>query len=399
MKLICEKDKILKALNSVTKAVAVRTTMPILEGILIQTNDNEIKLTTYDLEIGIEYIINDCKVEEQGATVVNAIMFTEIIRRLPDTDISIEVNDKNLLVIECEGSLYKLATMNPDEFPELPKISVENSIEIEQTILKDMIRKTIFAVSTEENRPIFTGCLFEIANNKLNVVAVDGFRLAWKSKFLQNKVNNFSAVIPGRTLNEINKILIDSFDMIKIGVAKNQVLFEMENCKIVTRLLDGEFLNYSSVIPETWETRVRVNKSILQDCFERVSLISASSIEKEKKYPVKVTVDIGKVIEGKIKLMNSKENLKIPHIGWNRLEFNRENKILNNINKESFVYYVHSFMATEMIDENLIAYSKYGDINIPGIVNKGNVYGMQFHPEKSGEVGLKILKNFGVLSK
>lgn len=104
-------------------------------------------------------------------------------------------------------------------------------------------------------------------------------------------------------------------------------------------------------------------------------------------------------IEGKIKLMNSKENLKIPHIGWNRLEFNRENKILNNINKESFVYYVHSFMATEMIDENLIAYSKYGDINIPGIVNKGNVYGMQFNPEKSGEVGLKILKNFGVLSK
>ena len=104
-------------------------------------------------------------------------------------------------------------------------------------------------------------------------------------------------------------------------------------------------------------------------------------------------------IEGKIKLMNSKENLKIPHIGWNRLEFNRENKILNNINKESFVYYVHSFMATEMIDENLIAYSKYGVINIPGIVNKGNVYGMQFHPEKSGEVGLKILKNFGVLSK
>lgn len=104
-------------------------------------------------------------------------------------------------------------------------------------------------------------------------------------------------------------------------------------------------------------------------------------------------------IEGKIKLMNSKENLKIPHIGWNRLEFNRENKILNNINKESFVYYVHSFMAIEMIDENLIAYSKYGDINIPGIVNKGNVYGMQFHPEKSGEVGLKILKNFGVLSK
>ena len=294
MKIICEKDNILKALNSVTKAVATKTTMPILEGILIQTNDNEVKFTTYDLEIGIEYIIN-CQVQEQGATVVNAIMFSEIIRRLPDSEIKVTLDEKNLLVIECEGSLYKLATMNPEEFPELPQISIENSIEMEQNSLKDMIRKSIFAVSTEENRPIFTGCLFEIKNNKLNVVAVDGFRLAWKSKFLQNKINDFSAVIPGRTLNEINKIILDSYDTIKIGVAKNQALFEMENCKIVTRLLDGEFLNYASVIPENWETRIRVDKNAIQNCFERISLISSSSIEKEKKYPVKVNVDIGKV--------------------------------------------------------------------------------------------------------
>ena len=294
MKMICEKENLLKAINSVTKAVASKTTMPILEGILIQTNENNVKFTTYDLEIGIEYII-ECDVKEQGATVVNSIMFSEIIRKLPDTEITITVNENNLLVIECEGSLYKLATMNPDEFPELPKIDIENSIQLEQNCLKDMVKKTIFAVSTEENRPIFTGCLFEIKENKLNVVAVDGFRLAWKSKFLNNKVNDFSAVIPGRTLNEINKILLDSFDMIKIGVSKNQTLFEMENCKIVTRLLDGEFLNYSSVIPSNWETRIRVDKNVIQNCFERVSLISASSIEKEKKYPVKVLVDIGKV--------------------------------------------------------------------------------------------------------
>ena len=295
MKIICDKDKILKAINSVTKAVASKTTMPILEGILIQTNDKEVKLTTYDLEIGIEYVI-EAQVEEQGATVVNAIMFSEIIRKLPDTEIKIYLNDKNLLVIECEGSLYKLATMNPNEFPELPQISIENSIELEQNTLKEMIRKTIFAVSTEENRPIFTGCLFEVVDNKLNLVAVDGFRLAWKSKYLQTKVNNFSAVIPGRTLNEINKIILDSFDPIQIGIAKNQALFEMENCKIVTRLLDGEFLNYSNVIPSMWDTRIRVNKNVMQNCFERVSLISSSSIEKEKKYPVKVSIDIGKVI-------------------------------------------------------------------------------------------------------
>ena len=295
MKFSCYKDTILKAINSVVKGVASKTTMPILEGILIQTNDNDIKLTTYDLEIGIEYIM-ECDVQEQGSTVVNAIMFSEIIRKLPDTEISISINDKNLLEIECEGSLYKLATMNPEEFPELPKIEVENSIEIEQNNLKNMIRRTIFAVSSEESRPIFTGCLFEIKENRLNLVAVDGFRLALRSTVLDNQTNDFSAVIPGKTLNEVNKILSDSFDNVKIGVAKNQALFELDNCKIVTRILDGEFLNYKSVIPNNWETRVRVNKNSIQNCFERISLISSSTIEKEKKYPVKVLVEIGKIV-------------------------------------------------------------------------------------------------------
>ena len=295
MKFVCYKDKIIKALNSVVKGVASKTTMPILEGILIQTNDNEIKLTTYDLEIGIEYVM-ECEVQEQGSTVVNAIMFSEIIRKLPDTEIHISVNDKNLLEIECEGSLYKLATMNPDEFPELPKIEIENSIEVDQNVLKNMIRKTIFAVSSEESRPIFTGCLFEVESNKLSLVAVDGFRLALRSIYLSKQTNNFSAVIPGKTLNEVNKIISDSFEPVKIGVAKNQALFEMDNCKVVTRILDGEFLNYKNVIPSNWETRVKVNKNSLQNSFERVSLISSSSVEKEKKYPVKVQVDIGKVV-------------------------------------------------------------------------------------------------------
>ena len=280
MKIVCYKDKIMKALNSVVKGVASKTTMPILEGILIQTNDNEIKLTTYDLEIGIEYVM-ECDVKEQGNTVVNAIMFSEIIRKLPNTEIEIRINKNNLLEIECEGSLYKLATMNPEE--------------IDQNILKNMIRKTIFAASTEESRPIFTGCLFEIENNKLSLVAVDGFRLALRTIFLTKQSNDFSAVIPGKTLIEINKIITDSFEPIKIGVSKNQALFEMDNCKIVTRILDGEFLNYKNVIPSSWETRIRVNKSNIQDSFERISLISSSAVEKEKKYPVKVQVDIGKV--------------------------------------------------------------------------------------------------------
>ena len=294
MKIICYKDNILKALNSVVRGVASKTTMPILEGILIQTNEDEIKLTTYDLEIGIEYTMK-CEIVEHGNTVVNATMFTEIIRKLPNSEISISLNENNLLTIECEGSLYKLATMNPDEFPELPKIEVENSIEVEQSAIKNMIKKTIFAVSTDENRPIFTGCLFEIKNNRLNVVAIDGFRLALRTLNLPVQVNDFKAIIPAKTLNEVIKILEDSFENVKIGVAKNQALFEMENCKLVTRILEGEFLKYESVIPTTWETKAKVNKSDLQNSFERIILISSSNIEKEKKYPVKVSVDIGKM--------------------------------------------------------------------------------------------------------
>ncbi len=295
MKIVCEKEKLLKCINSVVRGVPTRTTMPILEGIFIQTNENKVKMTTYDLELGIEYII-DCNVKEEGNTVVNAVMFSEIIRKLPDTDITITVNENKLLIIECEGSLYKLSTMNPEEFPELPKIDIENSVVTEQRTLKDMIRKTIFAVSIEENRPIFTGCLFEINNNKLNVVAIDGSRMGWISTFLPEKTNNFKAVIPGKTLNEVNKIVTDSFENIKIGVAKNQAVFEMENCKIVTRLLEGEFLNYQNVIPGSFETKIRINKNLFQNCLERVSLISSSYTEKEKKYPVKIKIEVGKVL-------------------------------------------------------------------------------------------------------
>ena len=129
MKFICEKDKLIKGINAVVKAVPSKTTIPILEGILIQTNNNSLKLTTYDKEIGIEYIM-DCTIKEEGATVVNAMVFSEIIRRLPNTDISFTLNERNMLVIDCEGSLYKLATMNPAEYPELPQIDVDNSITV-----------------------------------------------------------------------------------------------------------------------------------------------------------------------------------------------------------------------------------------------------------------------------
>ena len=295
MKFICEKENLLLGLNAVSRTSVGRTTTPILEGILLTLKNNQLIMTTNDLEIGMEYTLDNCDAIEEGSTVVECRMFGEIIRKLPNSSITISVNDKKLLVIECEGSIYKLSTMNAEEFPVLPNVNIEKSVHISQRMLKDMIKKTIFAVSAEENRPIFTGCLFEIKNNNMCVVAVDGFRLALR-KIMMTYEGNFSAIVPGKYLNEIIKNLQDNDEIIDIGIAKNQALFELKNCKIVTRLLEGEFLNYNNVIPEDRETRIKVNKSALQGAVERASIFSITASEKEKKYPIKMFVSLGSVI-------------------------------------------------------------------------------------------------------
>ena len=296
MKLICEKEKLLLGLNNVIRTSVGRTTSPILEGILIELKKKEVILTTNDLEIGMEYILKDVEIEEEGKAVVDSRMFADIIRKLPDNDITISLTDKNLLLIECEGSQYKLSTMNADEFPTLPTINVEKTISLPQKVFKDMIKRTLFAVSTDENRPIFTGCLLDAKQSSLNVVAVDGFRLAQRVSPVFTDSDEFKAIIPGKYLNEVSKNLLDVEDLVKIGISKNQALFELADCKIVTRLLEGDFLDYNNVIPKDHETRITINKNELQGAIERASIFSISASEKEKKYPIKIYINIDNII-------------------------------------------------------------------------------------------------------
>lgn len=296
MKLICEKEKLLLGLNNVIRTSVGRTTSPILEGILISLKNNQVTLTTNDLEIGMEYILRDVDIEEEGKAIVDSRMFAEIIRKLPNSEITISLTDKNLLLIESEGSQYKLSTMNVEEFPLLPEINVEKSISIPQKVFKDMIKRTSFAVSSDENRPIFTGCLLDAKQSSLNAVAVDGFRLAQRVSPVYSDSDEFRAIIPGKYLNEVTKILLDVDELVKIGISKNQALFEIPDCKIVSRILDGDFLDYNNVIPKEHETRIKINKSELQGAIERASIFSISSQEKEKKYPIKLYINIDNVI-------------------------------------------------------------------------------------------------------
>lgn len=286
MKFICSKENLIEGINIVQKAVSTKTTLPILEGILLECNDN-LKLTGNDLEIAIEYTI-DADIMEKGSVVINSKMFGDIVRRLPDSEVLVKVNQNNMVTIECENSHFDIKGLSSSGFPSLPDIKKENAFKIDQSIVRDMIKQTIFAVSTDENRPVLTGSLIECNNGEITFVAIDGFRLAMRKNEVNNNSSALKVIVPGKTLNEIGKILQPIDDKIDIYSTKNQILFELGNCKVISRLIEGEFLNYRSSITNEYETKIRINKKDFLSGIERASLIITSD---EKRYPVSFYID------------------------------------------------------------------------------------------------------------
>lgn len=307
MKFICSKENLLEGINIVQKAVSSKTTFPILEGILLEADD-KIKLTGNDLEIGIECYV-EADVKSTGRIVLNSRMFGDIIRRLPDAKILIEVKENDVVVIECESSLFEIRGMSPEGFPALPSIEKVNGIRISQKVIKEMIKQTIFAVSVDENRPILTGSLFEYKSGSLTIVSIDGYRLALRRLLQDSQVQDCNMVIPGKTLNEISKIIQPVDDELTIYATENQILFDMGNCTMVSRLLEGEYLNYSGIIPKEHETMVTVNTKELLACFERASLIIVND---ERRYPVNLDIsDDMMVITCNTEIGNVREEIRV----------------------------------------------------------------------------------------
>lgn len=267
----CEKEVLQEAVNTVQKATSTKTTYPILEGILINISDNNVKFTATDLDLGIETYIN-ADIKENGAIVVNSKLFGELIRKLPNDTVTFKTENNNIY-INCQKSEFVIVGNSPEEFPQLPAINENSMYEISQDVLKNMIRQTLFSIAQDETRPILTGVLFEVKDGILSFVALDGFRLALKSYDL-GSVNNISAVIPGKTLNEISKILEPVEESVKITFTPNHILFNLGNTRIISRLLDGEFINYRQIIPDEYRLRARVNMNELLDSIERASLLA-----------------------------------------------------------------------------------------------------------------------------
>ncbi len=295
MNIKCNLKDLINGLNMVSIASINKTTMPILEGVLIEAFNNTMKLTTNNLEIGCEHTFN-CQIKEEGKTVVDIKMLNEIVRKIDDVDVEIFVQE-NLFTLKSVNGIFKLTTMNAAEYPKLPVFNVENNVELKQYIFKDMLKKAIFCVSSDENRPIYNGALVKVEENILTIVAVDGFRLALRKNLSETKINDFKAIIPGKTLNELLKILTDiEKDKIIIGVNKNQALFKMGQTVIISRVIEGEFLNYNGIIPEKYDTKIKVKTKSLLDSFERVALFAKENKEKDKKSPVKMQIEIDGIV-------------------------------------------------------------------------------------------------------
>ena len=227
------------------------------------------------MDVSIETMV-DADIKEEGSIVIDSRIFGEIIRKLPNSEIIIETLENEIIQITCQKSVFNLVYMNGDDYPELPKINESLSVEVPQNILKSMIRGTSFAIAQDETRPILQGILFEVKDKKLNLVALDGYRLAIRTEFLDND-NDIEVVIPGKTLNEVSRILEDISDIVKITFTDNHILFNLSNTKIISRLLDGKFVNYSSLLPQEYKILLDVKKQELQNCIERASLMAKDS--------------------------------------------------------------------------------------------------------------------------
>lgn len=273
MKLICSKVNLLYGVNIAVKAVPTRTTMPILECILIDASQGQIRLLANDMELGIETIIEGT-IEEPGIIALDAKIFSEIVRKLPDNDIVITSDDKLKTTITCEKAKFNIIGKPGDDFSYLPEIEKNQPISITQFTLKEIIRQTIFSIADNDTNKLMTGELFEIQENRLKVVSLDGHRISIRNIELKNNCENKKVVVPGKTLQEISKILPGSAEeFVDIFITDNHIIFEFENTTVVSRLINGEYFKIDQMLSSAYATKIRINKRELLGCIDRATLL------------------------------------------------------------------------------------------------------------------------------
>ena len=273
MKIICTKSNLVKGVGIVSKAVPSKTTMPILECILIDATTDIIKFTANDMELGIETVVEG-EVVQKGVIAIDARIFSEIVRKLPDNEVVIE-SDANLqTTITCEKAKFSISSKSGEDFSYLPYVEKAQTITLSQFTLKEIIRQTIFSIADNDSNKLMTGELFQIDNNILKVVSLDGHRISIRKTELKETYNPVKVVVPGKTLIEVSKILSGDIDSeVNISFTHNHIVFEFDKTVVVSRLIEGEYFRIDQMLSSDYETKVRVNKKELLNCIDRATLL------------------------------------------------------------------------------------------------------------------------------
>jgi len=289
MKIVCTKTELLNGVSIVSKAVPSKTTMSILQCILIDASGDNIKLVGNDMELGIETVITG-EILEKGKIALDARMLLDIIRKLPDNDITL-VTDSNLKAnITCEKAKFNIIGKPGEEFSALPQIDHSDSITLSQFTLKEVIKQTIFSISDNDNNPIMTGELFDINEDNLRVASLDGHRISIRNVKLRNVYSPKKVIVPGKTLSEISKIIGDDTEKnVNIFFTKNHILFEFDETLVLSRLIEGEYFNVDQMITKDYETKVTINRSELYNCIDRSTLL----VKEGDKRPIIIDIKDG----------------------------------------------------------------------------------------------------------
>lgn len=327
MKFTVNKKELSEGVNNIIRAVSTKSTIPALEGILIETKNGTIELTAYNLEIGMKTCINSF-IQENGKIVLSAKLFSEIVRKAPNEIISITTDEKLMATIESGESYFNLVGINPEEFPELPSIGSFEKIKISGDMLRGMIRQTIFAVAENDAKPINQGSLFNFENNMFELVSVDGYRLAIRREKIETEFNT-SFIVPGKTLSEVLKLCTEN--EIEMIPGRRHIMFNVENYTIISAVLEGEFLDYKNAVPEEFNTEVIVKTRDLIESTERVSLLIADRL----KSPVRCYFENGKInLSCTTAIGRAKDKLNCQMTGAN-IEMGFNNKYLLDALKNS----------------------------------------------------------------
>lgn len=319
MKLVCSRSNLLNGVQIVSKAVPGKTTMSILQCILINASD-KIKLTANDMELGIETIVEG-DIIEPGIVALEAKTFLEIVRKYPDGDIKIETNDSYETVITSGDAYIKIVGKSGEDFSYLPNIEKLDSIILSQFTLRELVRQTIFSIADNDTNKLMTGELFEVNEDKLRVASLDGHRISIRKVYLKNSYPKKKVVVPGKTLNEISKILNGDTDKdVVIFFTNKHIVFEFDNTTVVSRLIEGDYFNIDQMLSPDYETKVTINKRKLLDSIDRATLLVKEGDKKpiiinitDENMELKINSTIGSMRE----LIDISKNGKDLMIGFN----------------------------------------------------------------------------------